>query len=485
MVALVVMVFRPHLDPDLDTPLYRQLSAYFESLIDSGNLAIGERLPATRELAGQLGINRTTVSAAYELLESERLISGQVGRGSFVRGRASVQTPDWNLFLSTASYDLQRNNHSSSAAISFAASRPPEELFPLNDFRLSCQEVLAASNLGSILQLGPATGYEPLRQYLLDQARVEGALGNEDDLVITNGCQQALDLLRRVLVRPGMRIAVEDPVYPGLKNVLLNGQAELIGLTDLLDLRESRASVAFITPNFQNPTGLTLSLETRQFLLRESGLTRTVLIENDIYSALRYHGDPQPSLKQLAPEAGTVLLRSFSKIAFPGLRLGWVIGPRPLIAALRQTKQLTDLHSDQFSQAVMLRFAESGRLAAHVQSMIEAGRERLRVTLEALLHHFPEGSRWTRPEGGFNLWVTLPSNLDADQLLDRAQRAGVTYLPGSVFAINRPAPNALRLSFGGCPPDQIRTGIETLGAIIKHEQNARRWAEREPTPAMV
>ena len=405
LLVLDRMVFRPKLDAALDTPLYRQLFAYFETLIDSGELATGERLPATRELAGQLGINRTTVSAAYELLESERLISGQVGRGSFVCGRSAIQTPDWDQLLSNPLSQLQLNT---SAPISFAASRPPEELFPLDDFRRSCQEVLDSPNLSSILQLGPASGYEPLRQYLLDLARIEGALGREDDLLITNGCQQALDLLRRVLVRPAMRVAVEDPVYPGLKNVLLEARAELIGLSDPSDLRNARASAAFVTPNFQNPTGLTLPLDTRQFLLREASLNRTVLIENDIYSNLRYEGETQPSLKQLAPDAGTVLLRSFSKISFPGLRLGWVIGPRPLIAALRQTKQLTDLHSDQFSQAVMLRFAESGRLAAHVQNMIDAGRERLRVTLDSLQRHFPEGCRWTRPQGGLNLWVTLP-----------------------------------------------------------------------------
>lgn len=478
------MELRPNLDPTLDVPLYRQLSSYFEGLIDKGELAIGERLPATRELAGQLGINRTTVSAAYELLEAGRRISGHVGRGSFVAGRAAAQTPDWDCLLAPPSNDQQRS-YAASTPISFAASRPPQELFPLDEFRLSCEEVLRDSRLASLLQLGPAGGYEPLRQYLLAQSRAEHSLGPDDDILITNGCQQALDLLRRVLIRPGMRVAVEDPVYPGLKNVLTEGAAEIIGVPDPADFRDIRAQVFIVTPNFQNPTGLSLTLETREALLKETSQSRTVLIENDIYSALRYSGESLPSLKQLAPNRGGVLLRSFSKIAFPGLRLGWVIGPRQLIAAMRSAKQRTDLHSDQFSQAVMLRFAESGRLAAHVNKMIEAGRERLGVTLEALERSLPPGSYWTRPEGGLNLWVTLPTDLDADKLLDLVQRAGVSYLPGSVFAVSRPATNAFRLSFGGCAPEQIRAGIEILGTIFTNERDARRWAEREPAPALV
>ncbi len=471
------MVFQPDLDPSLELPLYRQLSLYFAQLISSGEMERGERLPATRELAGQLGINRTTVSAAYELLETQGLISGQVGRGSFVAAAVPTNGPDWASLLPSPHHPSPRL-HADRVLISFAVSRPPDELFPLEDFRRSCDEVLSGDHLGDILQLGPASGYEPLRQYLLDEARREGALGPDDDLLITNGCQQAIDLLCRVLVRPGMRVAVEDPVYPGLKNVLRSAGADLVPLP-------SRSAISVLTPNFQNPTGLTLPLEDRRQALRSARRDGAVLIENDIYSALRYHGDPIPSLKQLAPDAGTVLLRSFSKVAFPGIRLGWVIAPRPLIAAMRRTKQVTDLHSDQFSQAVMLRFAESGRLAAHIANMIEAGRERLQVALASAARFLPPGSQWTRPDGGMNLWVTLPRELDAGLLLDRAERAGVAYVPGALFAVTRPSDNAFRLSFGGAAPDEIRRGIEILGGIFSHEHDARRRAEREPAAAFV
>jgi len=474
------MQFQPELDSELEEPLYRQLSAYFARLIESGKLATGERLPATRELAGQLGLNRTTVSAAYELLETEGLITGHVGRGSFVAARRIAQGPDWERLLARPAWQA---SWASAAPISFSASRPPEDLFPIEDFRKSVAEVLASGRLEAMLQLGPPGGYEPLRQYLLEEARQEGSLGAEDDLLITNGCQQALDLLRRVLVRTGTRVAIEDPVYPGLKNVLREGGAELVGFQDVA--RTAGAAILMLTPNFQNPTGLTMPLESRELALRTARDQRMVLVENDIYSRLRYEGEAQPAIKQMAPGAGTVLLRSFSKISFPGLRLGWVIGPRPLIAAMRETKQLTDLHSDQFSQAVMLRFAESGRLAAHQARAIAAGQERLQVALASVARWLPAGSRWTRPQGGLNLWVTLPDGLDSGTLLARAQREGVAYLPGNLFAVERPHTSSLRLSFGGVAPEQIARGIEILGQVFEDERKTRQWAEETPMPAMV
>lgn len=484
------MVYAPKLDSSLEEPLYRQLFKYFADLIRSGDLPAGERLPATRELAGQLRVNRTTVSAAYELLESENLISGHVGRGSFVCGTPSGPDADW-LGLVRRVPGLGTRPPATSAQISFAASRPPEELFPVDDFRESCDEVLGSSLLGNILQLGSPGGYDPLRQYLLAQAREEGVLGPHDDLLITNGCQQALDLLRRVLLRNGVRVAVEDPVYPGLRNLFREGGAELIGIPFRADgwnvgeMVQARAQLAVITPNFQNPTGLSLGLEARQAILRQARDSGTALIENDIYSALRYEGDPLPSIKALAPAAATVLLRSFSKIAFPGLRLGWVIGPRVLIAAMRDAKQLTDLHSDQFSQAVMLRFAESGRLAKHQKNMVVAGAERLCVALQSAREFLPSAAHFTRPQGGFNFWVSLPRDLDAGELLDGAQARGVTYLPGSYFSVTRSCANALRLSFGGLRPELIRRGISVLGEVFKDAGKSGRQFEREFAPALV
>ena len=477
-------------DTGSEIPIYRQLFDHFASQIESGVLEDGERLPATRELAGQLGLNRTTVSAAYELLEAEGWISGEVGRGSFVRPRGGSlgrKALNWSEVLQRKETPA-RAPVAPGSTISFANSRPSEHLFPLDAFRASCEAVLASGELPSILQLGSAGGYEPLRRYLLDAARTEGTARDSDDVMVTNGCQQALDLIRHVLVRPGDRVALEDPVYPGLRNLFQQSGAELFSVPvgdegiDAEVLRQNPPKMLVVTPNFQNPTGATMPIERRQALLR---IPRTIFVENDIYGDLRYQGSAQPSLKQLDGLGDVVLLRSFSKIAFPGLRVGWVIAPRPVIQRLMEAKQLSDLHTDQFSQAVLLDFARSGRLEAHRCNMLRAGEERLRAALSACGRWLPAGARYTRPQGGMNLWVELPDELDAGDLLPRAQALGVAYLPGKYFAVSRGHANALRLSFAGVASEQIERGVKILGTLFARELEAARSRNREPVPAMV
>lgn len=489
------MDFAPQLVHDSETPFYRQLYEQLAEQIRSGKLHRGDRLPATRELAGQLGLNRTTVSAAYEILEAEGLIAGQVGRGSFVTGPKTDGRVDWTGLL-----DRSDSAAAGPAAgfgrevASFVMSRPSRELFPLDDFRASCEAVLARQDLADILQLGSPYGYEPLRQHLLEEARAQQVARAGDDLLITNGCQQALDLLGRVLLRPGDTVAVEDPVYTGLKSLLTGMGAQLAGVpagADGMDLahlarviERERPRMIVVTSNFQNPTGATLPLAARRGLLDIARAAGIPVVENDAYGELRYTGEAIAPIKHLDESGGTVLLRSFSKVSFPGLRVGWAIGPKPLIDRLRQAKEAADLHSDQLSQAVLMEFAESGRLEKHRVRMREEGGRRLAATLRACADFLPPGTRWTRPEGGMNVWVRLPEPLDAGELLPRAQKEGVSYLPGRYFAVSRFDPGALRLSFAGLPPDQIRSGLAVLGRLIAEELEGAA-GRMEPAPAMV
>jgi 2-aminoadipate transaminase len=484
------------LDPDSSFPLYRQLYVKIRSLIESAQIPQGGRLPATRELAGQLGLNRTTVSAAYELLESEGLIAGHVGRGSFVAGGIAKRSQlDWREMLRFPAAASPASPASTPLA-SFSSSRPSELLFPLEEFRVTCTEVIQSSEAQTILQLGSPSGYLPLRRYLLDLAREEGVARDSDDILITSGCQQAFSLLEATLVRPGDAVLLEDPVYPGMKNVFERSGARLIGvpvgpngldveaLERIVD-RESPRLLA-VTPNFQNPTGATMPLAARKVLLRIAQGAGVIVIENDIYGALAYEGDAIPPLKLLDETGDTILLRSFSKLAFPGLRVGWAVGPRALIEKLTEAKQWSDLHTDQLSQAILLRFAQSGRLERHRQRMLQAGRERLRAVLEACEKHLPPEAKFTRPRGGMSLWIHLPETLDSAELLPRAEREGTTYLPGKYFAVTRPEPNSLRISFAGMAPDQIESGIAVLGRIFKNElERARANSPLAETPAMV
>jgi 2-aminoadipate transaminase len=469
------------LDEHSGTPLYRQLYEQISLCIKSGSLGNGERLPATRELAGHLGLNRTTVSAAYTLLEESGLIRGHVGRGSFV------------------DYEVATNagkTHVAGERISFASSRPAEELFPIAEFQTTCQEVIFSPHAATILQLGSPAGYTPLRQHLLEEARQAGDAGPDDDVLITNGCQQALDLLQRSLIAPGEVVAVEDPVYHGLKNVFTRGGARLLGVPmgpDGIDtveltrvLANARPRLLVVTPSFQNPTGATLPLSARHDVIRIAREFGTAIVENNIYGDLRYAGEALPTLKSLDPASGVILLRSFSKIAFPGLRVGWVIAPRAIITKLADTKQWSDLHTDQLSQAILLRFAQSGRLAAHKDRVRAAGAGRLRAVLEACEKYLPAGTQYTRPQGGMSLWVRLPQPLDASELLPRVQRENVDYLPGKMFSIGNHDPGSLRISFGGLPPDRIELGMAILGKVFSEELTRVRTADQfAAAPAMV
>src|SRR3954454_1354445 len=222
------MDFRPTLSHDSEFPIYRQLADQIGTRIRSGQLARGERLPATRELAGLLGLNRTTVLAAYALLEEQGLIAGQVGRGSFVSGGSDPPSAgvNWTALLPSAGAAAGFGREE----IGFVMSRPSSDLFPLDEFRASCAAVLARDDLADILQLGSPSGFEPLRRRLLAQAKAQRLAGPGDALIITTGCQQALDLIGRVLVRPGDSVAVEDPIYPGLKNLLTAMGARLVAI---------------------------------------------------------------------------------------------------------------------------------------------------------------------------------------------------------------------------------------------------------------
>jgi 2-aminoadipate transaminase len=487
------MLPRPILEEDASRPIYRQLFEHIKGCIEVGTLGPGERLPATRELAGQLGLNRATVSSAYDLLETAGLISGQVGRGSFVTAGVS-RTPgvDWSAILPPSA---QRTSVSD-ARISFSNSRPSEFLFPMEAFRETCSEVIQSNEATNILQLGSPAGYAPLRRYLLERGREEGVVREGDDILITSGCQQGFDLLQRVLVSHGETVLLEDPVFPGLVSVFSRASARIVGIpvgasgmdVDQVErvLQREPARMLVVTSSFQNPTGTSVPEDERRHLLQAVRRAGAILVENDIYGDLVYSGVREPTIRQMDETGDTVLLRSYSKLAFPGLRVGWAIGPARLIARLTEAKQASDLHTDHLAQAVLLRFAESGRLAEHKQKMLTAGRERLDAALAACERHLPPGSRFTRPRGGMNLWVTLPEPLDASELLPKAVREGVSYMPGKYFAVSRSQPGTLRLSFAQLPPDDITAGIAMLGRVFRSElEHARERPRLDPAPVLV
>lgn len=472
----------PRLDAHSTEPLYRQLGVWLREQIAAGRLRRGERLPAMRELAERLQLNRATIASAYSLLEAEGLLSGHVGKGSFVSGVPAERGAGWGAMARPAA----KMSAIGGAAIRFDSSRPSEDLFPLDEFRASCREVLEGNGAAQVLQLGAPQGMPALREYLLAEAVGQGVAGPLDDVLVTSGCQQAMDLIERLITMDGeARVAVEDPVYPGVRNVFGKNRARLLGVPTAEDgidldaleaiLERQRPKLLVVTPSFQNPTGGTLSENARRSVVTMAQRAGTLIVENGIYADLRYSGAPLPAVRTFGSES-VLQLGSFSKLAFPGLRVGWVLGPKPVIARLTQIRHWCDLHSDQLSQAVLLRFAQSGRLERHRKKILQHGARRLRAVLDACAAHLPRGSRWTKPEGGMSLWVELPEQVDTEMALEDAQRAGVAYLPGRAFAVARPSANALRLSFAGETPARIEEGVRILGGVL------RRHAERRLSP---
>jgi DNA-binding transcriptional MocR family regulator len=473
-------------------PLYVQIAAQVREMIIKGTLKVGDRLPANRELARLLDVNRTTVTTAYADLEADGLIKSHVGRGTFVAAvpapARATATPEraepspmlWNALLVGSQRDewlgglLQSKQPRDS--ISLAYGLPHAELFPLDDFRRCVDRVLRKEGR-VLLQLGATGGYPPLQQYLASQMALQGVAVNPDEILITNGCQQSLDLIRRVLVGPGDEIAIEDPTYPGAISVFCGNNAKYVSipvgdqgmdlavLEDVLSQR--RPKLIYTIPTFQNPTGITMGMNSRRRLLELAIKYRVPIVEDDIYRELHYEGPALPSLKAMDKYGVVISINSFSKVGFPGLRVGWVVAPRAVIDHLSLAKQTCDLHASLLTQAAIYEFSRHGLLAKHIKRVKKAYAVRRDAMIAALEKYFPGEAVWNRPQGGMAVWVKLPDYLNSNEILMHSAERGVLFSPGSHFYAGHERQNMMRLCFTVAGPASIEEAIKRLGAVIK------------------
>lgn len=500
-----------HLQPESHIPLYVQLRDQLRALVHTGELRTGDRIPASRELALNLGVHRTTVANAYAELESEGLIQGHVGRGTFIcaapvkqftpppRSNGNGGAMRWEaLFADERGEEALSRMMPDvpSGTIAFTGARPPEEFFPVEEFRRCCNAVLRCEGR-RVLRLGSTDGYEPLKRALIDMLGEEGMNIRNEQLLVTDGCQQAIDLLCKAFLRPGDSVAIENPAYPGAISILASARVRTLAVNvesdqsrtgyagldlDALEtvLMQNRVKFLLVTPDFHNPTGTSLPVAERRRLLEIAARYQVPVIEDAIYRRVRLRGNVLPSLKSLDRAGNVIQIDSFSKIAFPGLRVGWCIGAESVIERLRLVKQSTDLHTDQLAQASLAEFVRRGYLAKHNAKMKQVYRGRLEAMEKALEKHMPEGTNWTRPDGGMSLWVTLPPGFDAAELLIHLRELRVLFVPGRYFYVQNPQPNTLRLSFASIDEKQIARGVQTLGELLDVEFRKRqRGARRE------
>lgn len=357
--------------------------------------------------------------------------------------------------------------------ISFAGGLPSPATFPVERMKEAYDKVLT-DNGRVALQYGPTDGYPPLREWIANYLSTGGSKIVPEQILMVSGSQQALDLLGKVLIDEGSRVLVETPSYLGALQAFSVYRPEFKSVdTDDHGLVPSSieavaqgARLLYSLPNFQNPTGRTLSVERRRELVETCARLGLPLIEDDPYGALSYKGEPMPRMVAMNPD-GVIYMGSFSKVLTPGIRLGYVCAPLPLVRRLELAKQAADLHTAQITQMVVHEVVKDGFLDRHIPTIRELYGNQCQVMLDALAEHFPAEATWTRPEGGMFIWVTLPKQIDALKLLDQAIAARVAFVPGAPFYANEAATNTLRLSFVTVPPERIREGVAILGKLIK------------------
>ncbi|MES2102841.1 MAG: PLP-dependent aminotransferase family protein [Pseudomonadota bacterium] len=357
--------------------------------------------------------------------------------------------------------------------ISFAGGLPAPETFPIDRMRAAFDAVLTRSGKVA-LQYGPTDGYAPLREFIADSLSTDGARILPEQVMMVSGSQQGLDLLGKVLIDEGSKVLVETPSYLGALQAFSVYQPKFVSV-EMDDHGVVPASVAangqgarllYALPNFQNPTGRTLSVERRYELVDVCARLGIPLVEDNPYGDLCYTGEPLPKMLTMNP-GGVIYMGSFSKVLTPGIRLGYVVGPTTLIRKLEQAKQATDLHTSQLTQMVVHEVIKDGFLNEHIPTIRDLYSKQCAAMLEAMGKFFPEGVTWTRPEGGMFIWVTLPKHIDANQLLAAAIEQNVAFVPGGPFYANEAETNTLRLSFVTVSPAKINEGVEKLGKLIK------------------
>ena len=361
--------------------------------------------------------------------------------------------------------------------VSFAGGLPAPELFDVTGLREAFAAVLADECAGRTLQYSTTEGDPALRSVIAERLTARGLDTDARDVLITSGSQQALTLVATVLLEPGDRVLVEEPSYLAALQCFALARAVVVpvpcdddGLDpDALDelVAEHRPRLLYTVPTFHNPTGRTLPLARRRALAAAVDRAGLWMIEDDPYGELRYDGEALPAVAAL-PEAParTVALSTLSKIAAPGLRLGWVRAPRMLLRSLTIAKQAADLHSSTVDQAAAARWLATTDLDAHLARLRAAYRARRDTLLEGLAAALPPGSTHNRPQGGMFVWARLPDGWDASALLPRALERDVAYVPGAPFFSGCPDRATLRLSFTTHPPDEIRRGLERLASAL-------------------
>ncbi|HEX6229358.1 MAG TPA: PLP-dependent aminotransferase family protein [Solirubrobacterales bacterium] len=367
--------------------------------------------------------------------------------------------------------------------ISLAGGLPDTSTFPAATFAALMTKI-AQESAAEALQYGPTEGFAETVDCIVQVMGAEGMLPDHDDVIVTTGGQQAIDLICKTLVDPGDVIVCEAPTYPGAVPVFCSYQAEVVQIEcdaegmridlmeDALERLEGegrRPKFVYSVPNFQNPAGVTLSLERRRRLVELARSRELLVVEDNPYGLLRFGGDPLPPLYQLDGGDFVIYVGTFSKILSPGIRLGWAVAPPPVMEKVVLGKQAADLCTSTLTQHFVREYFAEGRWREYIDSLVGIYRERRDTMLESLREHLPVGATWTEPEGGLFIWATLPDYIDTGDLLARALREDVAFVPGQAAYVDGRGRSSMRLNFSGVDDGEIEEGVRRIGRVVAEQ----------------
>jgi 2-aminoadipate transaminase len=367
--------------------------------------------------------------------------------------------------------------------ISLAGGLPDTSTFPPDTFAAVAQRI-ARESCAKALQYGPTEGLDETKACIAEVMAAEGMRVDHEDLIVTTGGQQVIDLVTKALIDPGDVVIAEGPTYPGAVPVFSSYEAEVVQV-DMdsdgmrIDLLEEtlerlerdgrRPKFIYTVPSFQNPAGVTMSQARRRRLVEVAHERELLVLEDNPYGLLRYEGEAPTPLLSLDGGVYVMYLGTFSKILSPGIRLGWVVAPPPVLEKINLGKQAADLCTSTLSQLMVQAYFEESRWRDYVESLTEIYRARRDTMLDALAEHFPRQAEWTRPAGGLFIWATLPDFIDTTDLLARALRENVAFVPGEAAFLDGRGRNAMRLNFSGSNEDAIREGIRRIGEVVTEQ----------------
>lgn len=476
-------------------PLYQQITDGIKALIEEGSLQTRQALPSTRRLAKKLGVNRSTVIRAYEELQAVGYLQSRPGSYNRVRMRRkeAVYNPKRKGAISWAAASNNQARRVYETYLSFSPERPhhaqvpPDtlniseldldpRLYPLDEFSRCVRHVLWKKGAES-LQYGEHKGYLLLRQQIARRLRLHGISVSEQEILITNGAQQAIDLIIRMLTAPEEKAAVESPTYANVIPLLDFNRVRIMGIPmkqDGLDLsflektlREESIRFVYTIPNFQNPTGITTSHQHRERLLHICLQHRMPLVEDGFEEDMKYFGKAPLPIKSIDEQNIVIYLGTFSKALFPGLRIGWVTADKECIDRLTAIKRFSDLSSSLFSQIILSEFLRRGYYELQLKRLHRIFRRRMHVALKTMEESFPEEVSWTRPSGGYTIWVRMPRRLTEEELHRMTVKHRVIVSCGSYYFPRAKASEFFRVSIARINEEEIREGIMRLGKALR------------------